>query len=302
MTLTRRAMMTGVTLSALLSATAAFSQSRPSELVFSVIPSENSDGVMGRFTPFTEYLTRELGMKVSLRIASDYAAVIEGQKAGNIHIAAYGPSAFARALAIQSPVQAFAQQINIDGTRGYYSVFYARSNSSIQNLEDAKGKNICLVDPNSASGNQVPRFALNQKGIDPETYFGKVVYTGSHENAVIGLQQGTCDLAANWWNNDVRSNLKRMAEKGMVKEADFRIVFRSELIPNSPVAYLSSLPEDLKAKIREAFLNVGTKAPDVWKTISGGTSLPWQSADNDTYRTMIELNAFVDSLRKKRGS
>ncbi len=30
-------------------------------------------------------------MKVTLRIASDYAAVIEGQRAGTIHIGDYGP-------------------------------------------------------------------------------------------------------------------------------------------------------------------------------------------------------------------
>lgn len=275
-------------------------QAAPTELVYAVIPAENAEGVVNRFTPFAEYLTRELGIKVTLRVASDYAAVIEGQKAGNIHIAAYGPSAFARALAINSPVEAFAQGVNIDGTRGYYAVFYARTNSPINSIEDAKGKNICLVDPNSASGNQVPRFALSKKGIDVESYFGKVVYTGSHENAVLGLQQSTCDIAANWWNNDIRSNLKRMAEKGMAKEADFKIVFRSDIIPNSPVAYLSSLPNDLKAKIRGAFLEIGTRGPDVWKRISDGTSLPWQDADNDTFKTMIELNKYVDDLRKKR--
>jgi phosphonate transport system substrate-binding protein len=302
MPVTRRAFIPIIASIAVCLPVAAIAQSAPSELVFAVIPSENAEGVVNRYTPFTEYLTRELGLKVTLRVASDYAAVIEGQRAGNIHIAHYGPSAFARALAVGSPVEAFGQQVNIDGTKGYYSVFYARANSPIQSIEDAKGKNVCLVDPNSASGNQVPRFALNKLGIDIDSYFGKVVYSGSHENAVIGLQQGTCEIAANWWNNDVRSNLKRMAEKGMVKESDFRIVFKSDQIPNSPVAYLKALPDDLKVRIRAAFLGINEKAPDVWKRISDGTSLPWQGADNDVYKDVIELNKFVDELRKKRGS
>ena len=46
----------------------------------------------------------------------------------------------------------------------------------------------------------MPRFALDKMGIDPDTFFGKVVYTGSHENAVLALAQGTVDVAANWWN------------------------------------------------------------------------------------------------------
>ncbi len=291
-----------VALVASLLAGPASAQTAPTELVFAVIPAENAEGVVNRYTPFTEYLTRELGVKVTLRVASDYAAVIEGQRAGNIHIAHYGPAAFARALAVGSPVEAFGQQVNTDGSRGYYSVFYVRRDSPIKTIADAKGKNLCLVDPNSASGNQVPRFALTRQGIDVETHFAKTVYTGSHENAIIALQQGQCEVAANWWNNEIRSNLKRMAEKGMAKEEDFRIVFRSEQIPNSPVAYLSSLPAEMKTKIRDAFLNIGTRAPDVWQRISGGTSMPWQAASNETFKTMIELNRFVDELRKKRGS
>jgi phosphonate transport system substrate-binding protein len=300
--ITRRLAIAAIASSALAAVPSAMAQTAPAELVFAVIPSENAEGVVNRYTPFTDYLTRELGVKVTLRVASDYAAVIEGQRAGNIHIAHYGPSAFARALAVGSPVEAFGQQINIDGTRGYYSVFYARKDSAIRTIADAKGKNLCLVDPNSASGNQVPRFALSKQGIDVDSYFAKTVYTGSHENAVIALQQGQCDLAANWWNNEVRSNLKRMAEKGMAREDDFRIVFKSEQIPNSPVAYLAGLPNDLKGNIREAFLNINARAPDVWKRISDGTSMPWQSADNGTFKTMIELNKFVDDMRKKRGS
>ena len=46
--------------------------------------------------PFVNYLSRELGTRVTLRIANDYAAVIEGQRAGNIHIGGYGPASFAR--------------------------------------------------------------------------------------------------------------------------------------------------------------------------------------------------------------
>ena len=68
------------------------------ELVFAVVPSENASGVTERWTPFVNYLSKELGTKVTLRIANDYAAVIEGQKAGNIQIAYYGPASYSRAV------------------------------------------------------------------------------------------------------------------------------------------------------------------------------------------------------------
>ena len=60
------------------------------------MPAENASGVTERFTPFVGYLSKELGIKVNLRIANDYAAVIEGQRAGNIQLAYYGPASFSR--------------------------------------------------------------------------------------------------------------------------------------------------------------------------------------------------------------
>ena len=61
------------------------------------MPAENASGVTERWAPFISYLSKELGVKVNLRIANDYAAVIEGQRTGAIHIASYGSASFARA-------------------------------------------------------------------------------------------------------------------------------------------------------------------------------------------------------------
>jgi len=277
------------------------------EITFAVIPMENGSGVTERFTPFVEYLSRELGIKVNLRIANDYAAVIEGQRAGNIHIGYYGPASFARARLTGVKTDAFVIDVNSDGSKGYYSVFYVLAKSPYQKLDDLKGKNLGLVDPNSTSGNNMPRFKMNQMGIDPEAYFSKIVFTGSHENAVLALAQGTVDVAANWWNAEDDSNLTRMLSKNMVKSSDgaplkkedFRIIVKSDLIINSPYAYLSDLPDDMKAAIKKAFLDAPEKAKDAFKKLSDGKNLPWQPIANDDYNKTIELIRFVDNLRKK---
>ncbi|MDB5564006.1 MAG: Phosphonate-binding periplasmic protein, partial [Tardiphaga sp.] len=86
------------------------------ELTFAVIPAENGSGVTERWQPFVSYLSKELGIKVNLRIANDYAAVIEGQRAGNIQIASYGSASFARARLTVVKTDAFANDINIDGS------------------------------------------------------------------------------------------------------------------------------------------------------------------------------------------
>jgi phosphonate transport system substrate-binding protein len=303
--LTRRHTLSLAVAGLALAAAPAFAQdwkAKYPELVFAIIPSENASGVTERYTPFVQYLAKELGTKVTLRIANDYAAIIEGQRTGNIHIASYGPSSFARARMTGAKVDAFAIETNLDGTKGYHSVFYVKKDSPYQKVEDLKGKNLGLVDPNSTSGNNVPRFALNGMKIEPETFFSKVVYTGSHENAIIALQQGTVDIAANWWNDEQESNLQRMARKNMAKAEDFRIIFKSEQIVNSPMAYLTDMPEELKAKIRDAVLNLATKDKAAFDKIYEGKQGPLVAVDNKAYDPIIELNKFVDDLRKKKSS
>ncbi|TBW37586.1 phosphonate ABC transporter substrate-binding protein [Siculibacillus lacustris] len=270
------------------------------EIVFGKIPDENASGTTDRYGPFMDFLSKEIGTKVTLRIAQDYAAVIEGQRAGQIQIGYYGPASYARATMVGAKIEPVAIEVNEDGTKGYYSVFYVKKDSPYQKIEDLKGKNLGLVDPNSTSGNNVPRFSLNKMGIDPETFFSKVVYTGSHENAVIALGQGTVDVAANWWNDENESMLKRMERKGMAKYDDYRIIFKSEQIVNSPIAVMSDLPADLKKKIADAILAFPIKEPEAFKKMTDGKQRPWQPVTHDAYKPVVELNKFVDELRKKK--
>jgi phosphonate transport system substrate-binding protein len=301
----RRELLAGAFVALAFGAAAAHAQESKSkypELVFAKVPDENASGTSDRWTPLTSYLSKRLGTKVTLRIANDYAAVIEGQRAGNIHIAMYGPASYARAYLTGVKVEPFAIEVSGDGTKGYYSVLYVKKDAPYRTIQELKGKNLCLVDPNSTSGNNVPRFAMHKMGIDPEQFFGKVVYAGSHENAVIAVAQGTCEAAFNWWNDEKESNLLRMARKGMAKAEDFRIVFKSEQIVNSPMAYLASLPADLKAAIKKAILELATEDKAAFDKLYEGKQLPFEAVDHAAYEPVVEMIKFVDSLRKKPAS
>ena len=281
------------------------------ELTFAVVPAENASGVTERWSPFTNYLSKELGVKVTLRIANDYAAVIEGQRAGNIHLASYGSASFARARLTGVKTDAFASDINADGSTGSYSVFFVKASSPYKTVDDVKAKNLGLVDPNSTSGNNVPRFELDKMGIaDADTYFSKVVFTGSHENAILALAQGTVDVAANQWTSDDDSTLAQMLTKGMLKNADgsamkkedFRIIHKSAPIINGPYAYNSDLPEEAKAAIAKAFFDAPAKDKAAFDRLQDGQKKGFHPATTKDWDGTIELIKFVDALRKKKAS
>ena len=161
----------------------------------------------------------------------------------------YGSASFARARLTGVKTDAFAIDVNADGSKGYYSVFYVQGDeplqeaSTTQGQEPRPGRSELDLRQQHAALQARTRWAS-----DPDTYFAKVVFTGSHENAVLALAQGTVDVAANWWNSDDDSNLTPHAHKGMLKNADgtpmkkddFRIIMKSALIINSPYAYNSA--------------------------------------------------------------
>ena len=271
------------------------------ELIFAVVPAENASGVSDRFAPFIDYLSKKLGVAVTLRLANDYAAVIEGQRAGNIQIAHYGPASYAKAYLTGVKTEPFASTLKDNGEIGYYSVIYVRADSPYKDIRDLKGKTIGFVDPNSTSGYNAPRFYLHKMGIDTESFFSKSIITGSHENGVIALAQGTVDCAADWWNADDDSNLTRMVNKGMAKKDDFRIVFKTPLLPGSPYAYLSDLPDDLKKAIVSAFMAAPTEAKEAFDRLSDGKDKGFVPVTHKDYADVVEMIQFVDDMRKAHG-
>lgn len=270
------------------------------ELVLAIVPAENASGVSDRYAPFTAYLAKELGVPVKLRVANDYAAVIEGQRAGNIHIAFYGPASYSTAYMTGVKTEPFVTTRNNDGAIGYYSVVYVKADSPYKDIRDLKGKTIGFVDPNSTSGYNAPRFFLNKAGIDADSFFGKSIITGSHENAVIALDKGTVDCAANWWNADNDSNLTRMVAKGMVKKDDFRIIFKSGLLAGSPYARLSTLPDDLKTAIAKAFMDAPTKDKAAFDRLSDSKDKEFVPVTHQDYAETVEMIQYVNDMRKKR--
>jgi phosphonate transport system substrate-binding protein len=88
----------------------------------------------------------------------------------------------------------------------------------------------------------------------------------------------------------------------MVKPSDVKIVFRSDMIAGSPNAYLASLPADLKAAIAKAFAEAPQKAKAAFDRLSDGKDLGFRPVTHKDYEAIVELQKFIDDMRRRRAS
>lgn len=126
------------------------------------------------------------------------------------------------------------------------------------------------------------------KGINPQTYFSRVIYSGSHEASILSVKNGKVD-AASTNNLDFNRGLGKQWE-----ESNFNIIWKSKLIPGSPMAVRRDLPESLKMAIKGAFISYDDKANLAKMKILGYA--PTNDSMFDGVRDMIK---FKKSLKKK---
>ena len=63
-------------------------------------------------------------------------------------------------------------------------------------LEDLKGHTFAFTDPDSNTGRLVPLYWLAALHTRPETFFGRSIYTYSHDNSIMAVARGLVDAAA----------------------------------------------------------------------------------------------------------
>lgn len=259
------------------------------ELTMGVITEENAEDRAKRWTPFRDYLARELDVPVEWREATDYAGVIEALRAKKIQLAWFGPASFARAwIVTDGQAVPLAAEIDKDGGFGYFGVIIVKKDSPFQSVNDLKGKRFGFADPNSTSGYQAPRFFLSEEGYDPEKFFGSTTFSGSHENSVKMLYDGQFDAVATWWTNEKKSNMSRMEEKGMIEPGQYRIIWKSPRLPSDPFTVPAWLPEEMIKDIRTALLAMPSKDPEAFKALMGG-SQGFTEVSLDDYQPVIRF-------------
>jgi phosphonate transport system substrate-binding protein len=236
----------------------------PGTLVFTYAPVEDPGVYRRLFEPFMDHLAKVTGKKVLYFSVQSNAAEVEAMRSGRLHIAGFstGPTMYAVNLAGAVP---FACRGFSDRFESTHLILITKTSSGIQKPADLKGKKVAHASPSSNTGNLAPRALLPAEGVVPDKDY-KVIYSGKHDQSILGVNSGDYDAAA------VASDVfERMINRGTIKEADFRIVYKSSPFPTSSYAYAHDLNPQLAAKIKEAFLSFKFP-PEMSKGMEGATN------------------------------
>ncbi len=236
-------------------------QKDPSTLVFTYTPVEDPAVYKDAFADFQAFLEKKTGKKVIYYTVQSNAAEVEAMRSGRLHIAGFstGPTCYAVNLAGYVPI---AVKGNADEFQGYRLLLIVRKDSPYQKLEDLKGKRVAHTSASSNSGNLAPRAIFPKLGLTPDKDY-TVVYSGKHDQSILGVGYGDYDAAP--VAGDV---FKRMAEAGRITKDDFRVIWQSDVFPTSSFGYAHDLKPELVQKIKEAFAEYRF-TPEMQKTFGG---------------------------------
>ena len=218
----------------------------PSTLVFTYTPVEDPAVYKDAFKDFQEHLSKVTGKRVVYYTVHSNSAQVEAMRSGRLHIAGFstGPTGYAVNLAGYVPI---AVKGTAEGFQGYNLITITRKDSGIDEMADLKGKKVAHTSASSNSGNLAPRALFPAQGIVPDKDY-KVLYSGKHDQSILGVFNGDYDAAP------VASDVyDRMVAADRVDDENIKIIYRSPKFPTSAFGYANDLNPELVKKIESAF-------------------------------------------------
>jgi phosphonate transport system substrate-binding protein len=233
----------------------------PSTIVFTYTPVEDPAVYEKIFSPFTDHLAKCTSKKVVFFQVQSNAAEIEAMRSGRLHVGGFstGPTAFAVNIAGAVP---FAVKGTEKEFQGYNLIVIVKKDSPFQKLSDLKGKKVAHTAPSSNSGHMAPMALFPAEGLAPEKDY-KILFSGKHDQSILGVNSGDYDAAA------VASDVfHRMGTRGQISEDNFRVIYRSAKFPTSSFAIAHDLEPTLSKTILKCFYDY--RFPDEMKKAFDG--------------------------------
>ena len=275
------------------------------EFRIGLLGGENAQDRMTSNECLRKYAEETLGVPVKLFTPADYDGVIQGLLGGSLDAAILGASGYAKAyLTDPEAVEPVLVKTNLDGNFTYHSIGFARKDSGLTKMEDAKGKVLGFGDPNSTSGYLIPAVELPKAGMSvvPGEFFKDVKFTGGHEQTIVAVKNGDVDAGVTWadglgdWEDGYNSGaLRKAVDAGLVDMNDMVELWKSSAIPEGPWVVRKKLPQDVRDKFITLVAGLIEQDKDCTYGVAGGETAGFKPVTHDAYATIIEVRKLEES-------
>jgi phosphonate transport system substrate-binding protein len=219
----------------------------PERLIFAYTPVEDPAQYREVWRGFLEHVAREVGREVLFFPVQSNAAQIEAMRAGRLHIAGFNTGSVPLAVNCAGFIPR-VMMAEADGSYGYEMEVLTRRDSGIESVEDLRGRRVAFTSPTSNSGYKAPSVLL-------ESEFGLVagrdfepVFSGRHDNSVLGVLQGDYDAAA-----VANVVIAQVLARGVGSPDDLRVLYRSGTFPTTAFGVSNRLDAELAERVIQAF-------------------------------------------------
>ncbi|NMK49100.1 phosphonate ABC transporter substrate-binding protein [Achromobacter sp. Bel] len=265
-------------------------------LNFGIISTESSTNLKSVWQPVIDDLSRAIGVPVKPFFASDYAGIIEGMRFNKVQLGWFGNKSAIEAVD-RAKGEVFASVIDKDGNPGYWSLLIVNKDSNLKTLDDVLKNGAKLSygagDPNSTSGTAVPGYYLwAANKIEPKTFF-KTVRASNHEANLLSVINKQVDVAVN--NTEALERYR--LNTGKDANDSVRVLWKSPLIPADPLVMRTDLPADLKARVRDFFVNYG-KGKDAERELANLKALTYQGFRASDNQQLVPIRQ-IELAREK---
>ncbi len=163
-----------------------------------------------QYLSLLKYLTKTTGLRFRLQFTLKNEDIAAELGTGVLQFAAVGAGTYIVAHE-QYGVIPIVRGLNAQGKTAYRSVLITAPESSIQQVEDLRGRRFAFGSENSTQGNLIPRIILAQHGIRLQD-LAAYAWTGSHRNCANAVLSGAYDAGG------MQDTLGReLARKGLIR-------------------------------------------------------------------------------------
>ncbi len=230
-------------------------EERPLRVILIPADGGTESGTRADFEPLFNAVSQTTGINFSMRVGQSYSAVIEAISNNLVDIAWFGPVAYVQARE-RGAAELLAVSVS-NGNSVYYAGIFVAKDSPIKNISDLKGRSVSFGDINSASSFTYQVAMMLEAGINPAQDLGEIHLTGSHANSIMALSEGLVDAASLSFES-----YQKAVNYGSIDASKYRVLARSEPIPNPPIGMSTQLSDELKQRLKSAFHAVHT-APGI---------------------------------------